>query len=253
MDGRETQAGRAPPRRPRVLVLIKCMGHGGAERLVVSMMRHRDRQRFDYEVAYVLEDRDTLVPQLERRASPCIPWASRGNYDLRWTGAPALPSSRRGRLRHRAFAPPYAATFGRLVAATPARSSPVARVHRAQHVGQDGGGRQDAEQGSERLDDRLFVVSEAVRHSLPTSLRGGHGWWSTGSSSNRSRGQSRRGEFRRKVRAELGLSDGELLALTVANFRWQKGHDVLLPAARSIVDRGAGGSLRRRRRRPVAP
>jgi glycosyltransferase involved in cell wall biosynthesis len=48
----------------------------------------------------------------------------------------------------------------------------------------------------------------------------------------------RRDEFRASVRAELGLRDGELLALTVAGLRWPKGYDVLLPAARSTVDRG---------------
>ena len=39
------------------------------------------------------------------------------------------------------------------------------------------------------------------------------------------------------MRDELNLSDGELLALTVANFRWQKGYDVLLSAAKQVTDR----------------
>jgi glycosyltransferase involved in cell wall biosynthesis len=40
------------------------------------------------------------------------------------------------------------------------------------------------------------------------------------------------------VRAEFGLPDETLLALTVANLRREKAYDVLLPAARAVVDNG---------------
>ena len=42
--------------------MIKCLGYGGAERLLVDMVAAGDRRRFDYEVAYVLRDQDALVP-----------------------------------------------------------------------------------------------------------------------------------------------------------------------------------------------
>jgi glycosyltransferase involved in cell wall biosynthesis len=41
------------------------------------------------------------------------------------------------------------------------------------------------------------------------------------------------------VRAELGIGDDELLAVTVANLREKKGYPVLLEAARRVVDAGA--------------
>jgi glycosyltransferase involved in cell wall biosynthesis len=41
------------------------------------------------------------------------------------------------------------------------------------------------------------------------------------------------------VRAELGIGDDELLAVTVANLREKKGYPVLLAAARRVVDAGA--------------
>jgi glycosyltransferase involved in cell wall biosynthesis len=44
---------------------------------------------------------------------------------------------------------------------------------------------------------------------------------------------------RREVRSELGATDGELLVVTVANLRREKGYDVLLEAARQVVTRGA--------------
>ncbi len=40
------------------------------------------------------------------------------------------------------------------------------------------------------------------------------------------------------MRQEFGLADGELLALTVANLRREKGHDVLLQAAAIVGARG---------------
>jgi len=49
---------------------------------------------------------------------------------------------------------------------------------------------------------------------------------------------ARRAEVRDRVRSELGLRDGELLFMTVANLRPEKGYDVLLTAARSIADNG---------------
>ncbi len=175
MDRRNTDERATPPRRRRVLILIKCMGYGGAERLVVSMMRHRDRDRFDYEVAYVLEDRDTLVPQLRerwcRRALPGSPGRSRRALDV----ASAHPP-RRGPLRRRALAPPVCGNLwpARCVDTFPPS---CARVHGAQHVGQDGAGSQGLEQGDHRPGrpvarrvGGLPAVSAAVS---PTSRAGG--------------------------------------------------------------------------------
>lgn len=55
------------PRAPanRVLVLVKGLGIGGAERLIASGAEHWDRETFDYHVAYVLPWKDALVPALE--------------------------------------------------------------------------------------------------------------------------------------------------------------------------------------------
>jgi glycosyltransferase involved in cell wall biosynthesis len=44
--------------------------------------------------------------------------------------------------------------------------------------------------------------------------------------------------MRVQARAELGVSEDELLFMTVANLRPEKGYDVLLEATRSIADRG---------------
>jgi len=50
--------------RPRVLVLIKGLGIGGAERLIADGAAVWDRDTYDYRVAYVLPWKDQVVPEL---------------------------------------------------------------------------------------------------------------------------------------------------------------------------------------------
>src|SRR5271155_1783015 len=102
------------PRR-RVLLLIKCLGYGGAERLLVQMVRQRDQTRFDYEVAYILAAEDTLVPELEEAGVVVHSLGAKGNSDLSWTlRLRALLRSGHFDVVHTHL--PYAATFGRMVA-----------------------------------------------------------------------------------------------------------------------------------------
>ena len=237
MDIWETDKA-AEPRRRKILVLIKCMGHGGAEHLVVSMMRHRNRADFDFEVAYVLEDRNTLVPELRESGVVVHSLGSHGNYDLRWTWRlRALLAERRFDVVHSHL--PYAATFGRLVSSTlsPHRPKLVYTEHSmwdkmAVSV-------KALNRVSVGIDDRLIVVSEACRQSMPRKLRHRarvvvHGIETEPIAAAR----EHRNEHRGSVRAELGVPEGELLALTIAGLRWPKGYDVLLSAAGQTLERG---------------
>jgi glycosyltransferase involved in cell wall biosynthesis len=56
--------------RRKVLVLIKGLGLGGAERLLVDSLPFLDRTRFDYHVGYLLPWKTFLVPELERAGIP---------------------------------------------------------------------------------------------------------------------------------------------------------------------------------------
>jgi glycosyltransferase involved in cell wall biosynthesis len=51
----------------RILLLIKTLGRGGAEQLLVNAAPYLDAATFRYEVAYVLPHLDDLVDDLERR------------------------------------------------------------------------------------------------------------------------------------------------------------------------------------------
>jgi glycosyltransferase involved in cell wall biosynthesis len=51
----------------RILLLIKGLGRGGAEQLLVNAMPHVDRSRFRYEVAYLLAAKNALAADLQRQ------------------------------------------------------------------------------------------------------------------------------------------------------------------------------------------
>ena len=55
----------AEGKRSKVLALIKGLGLGGAERLLVDALPYLDRERFDYSFAYLLPWKNFLVPQIE--------------------------------------------------------------------------------------------------------------------------------------------------------------------------------------------
>jgi L-malate glycosyltransferase len=220
------------------LVVIKCMGYGGAERLLVDMLAVRDREGFDYEFAYVLAAENGLVPAVRASGVPVHELGARSDFDLRW-----MARFRRlllqGQFDIVHFHLPYTAAVGRLVAASIPKSrrptlmytehslwdrtpTPV-RVLNRRTIG---------------LDDALVVVSPAAHDALPSALRARaqvvvHGV----DLSSAQALVARRDEIRREVRAELGVNDDEALAITVANLRAEKGYDVLLEAAQLVAER----------------
>lgn len=54
----------------RVLLLIKGLGRGGAEQLLVSAAPYLDQTRWEYEVAYLLPWKDALVPDFRKSGLP---------------------------------------------------------------------------------------------------------------------------------------------------------------------------------------
>jgi glycosyltransferase involved in cell wall biosynthesis len=68
----------------RVLWLIKGLGPGGAERLLVDAARSIERDRFDVSAAYLLAEKDQLVGELRDAGvrSTCL--GARGDLDPRW-------------------------------------------------------------------------------------------------------------------------------------------------------------------------
>lgn len=222
--------------RARVLCCIKCLGYGGAERLLVSAAAVRDTDRFEYEAAYVLPSKTALVPELEAAGVPvhCL-GSSDSNLDLRWMAAlRRLLLDRRFDVVH--FHLPYTAALGRLVVRSlPKAARPVTvstehslwssypwplRALSALTVPIDAAGIAVSRAAREAMPPRHRAKVEVVVHGVPlSSLDQRQGW-------------------RAAARAELGVGDDEVLIGTVANLRPGKGYDVLLPAARYLIDRG---------------
>ena len=68
----------------RILLLVKGLGKGGAEQLLVGAIRYGDRATFHYEVAYLLPWKDDLVDELTGLGvtTHCL----RGSRSLKWVG-----------------------------------------------------------------------------------------------------------------------------------------------------------------------
>lgn len=73
------QSGRTGDKTP-ILVVIKGLALGGAERMLAEASRYWDRSEFDYRVAYFLPERDELVGDLEEADIPVMCLGGRGGW-----------------------------------------------------------------------------------------------------------------------------------------------------------------------------
>jgi glycosyltransferase involved in cell wall biosynthesis len=213
----------------RVLWVVKGLGPGGAERLLVNQAAASDGD-VAYEAVYLVPEKSHLVPELEALGVACTLLDSRvpGGWlvelrsrlrdrpvDVVHVHSPALAAGIR----------PMVRTLG---SRRPAmmytehnrwpRHHPVTRLANRLTYG---------------LDDDHVAVSDEVRETIDGRHRGSvdvvvHGIDLEGARAQASAGQ--------EVRDELGIGPDEVVIGTVANLRVQKGYDVLLRAARQVVD-----------------
>ncbi len=219
--------------RVRLLSLIKGLGPGGAEQLLLSAARVRDRDAIDEEVAYLLPGEPTIAPALASLGLPLHDLRGPRPQDLGWLGRlRRLIEDQRYDVVH--VHSPYVAGMARLVV----RSMPKSRRPRivstehnvwSSHAQLTRG----LNEMTFPIGDVWFAVSNEVRASIPKVLR-------------------RRVEVlvhgivlrdiadlvagRAAVRAELGLGPDDVAILTIANYRKQKGYPDLLETARRLRD-----------------
>lgn len=214
----------------RVLLLIKGLGRGGAEQLLVSAAPHLDRERYDYRVAYVLPWKDALKKQLEEADVPvrCL----QGGRGPGWLGRLRdLVREERVDLIHAHL--PYAAIGARIAVR---RRVPIVytehnlwpRYHRATYWGNA---------LTFPRNRHVFAVSEEVRRSIryPRPLRTlrmppvetlHHGL--DLSAVDRWTGAD-------GVRWELGIPGDAPLVGAIGNFKPLKGQEHLLRAAALVT------------------
>ena len=223
--------------RLRVLHVVKGLGPGGAERLLCAAAAERDRDRFDYNVAYVLPWKNHVVPDLRATgvAVHCLGTGTgraRPIVDPRWAARlRALIRTRRYDVVHvhspivAAIVRPIVRSFGRrrpVLVSTEHNgwatfALPTRLLNRLTYA----------------LDDAHFAVSEQVRESVSPRFRGRVMVMVHGVRVSEVRGL--RGE-RAAVRAELGVTDGDVVIGTVANYLPQKAYSDLFAAARRALD-----------------
>ncbi len=225
--------------RFRVLLLIKCLGYGGAERLLVDVASTRDVGAFDYEVAYVLAAEDGLVGAMEATGTPVHCLAARGNWDLTWMAALRRVVSDGGfDLVHSHL--PYSASLARLVLATiPAHRRPLHVYTEHSLWDRTAWPVRAANRATIGRDEAVIAVSEAARDSLPAAVRARARVLVHGVDLRKSAEMLRsRDAVRRELRRELGLDGRDVLVTTVANFRREKGYEILFEAVRILAERG---------------
>jgi glycosyltransferase involved in cell wall biosynthesis len=226
-----------------VLILIKGLGRGGAELLLVSATPYLDRNRFRYRFAYLLPWKDALVPDLATAGFPvdCLDGAKGPG----WAGR-LRSLVRRERIDLVHVHSPVAAAGARVAVGRRARivyteHNVWGRYHKATYA---------ANLATFPANDHVFAVSDEVRasirypgpmrllpmppvetlhHGLDPAAVAGWGAGGVGGAPGGRPGASGDG-----VRAELGIPPAAPLVGTIANFKAAKDHANLLRAAVTV-------------------
>jgi glycosyltransferase involved in cell wall biosynthesis len=228
----EGTSGDGP--RLRVLWLIKGLGPGGAEQLLVEHASIGDRASVEYEVAYLLPWKRQLVPTLAALGVTAHCLDVRSVADPRWV-VRLRRLVRRGRPDVVHIHSPAVATMARpMLRMLPRRPAVVYTEHNRwpSHRLPT----RVANRLTGRLDDATVAVSEAVRSSMG---RAGRHVEVVRHGVDLERVRSHL-KAREATRAGLGVAPDQVLVVTVANLRASKGYPYLLAAARSVLDSGSG-------------
>ncbi|GAA2168130.1 glycosyltransferase involved in cell wall biosynthesis [Humibacillus xanthopallidus] len=224
--------GESPAVRARVLWVIKGLGPGGAEQLLVSSARVADHDRFAYRAAYVRRDKAQLVSRLASSGVPALLLGS-GRF-----GAIIWPLRLRRIMKDTDVVhahSPLVAGVTRLVARTLPRHRRPVTVSTEHNVwGNFSAPTRILNAVTCGLDARRWAVSREVRRSMWRPLRGRaevlvHGIVQSDANPP--------GGTRERVRGELGISDDAVVAITVANLRREKDYPNLLRAASLVLRR----------------
>ena len=218
----------------RIHWLVKGLGPGGAERLLVAAAAHHDRTRFSIACTYLVPWKSQLAPELEALgvATRCLD--VRDERDVRWAARLRRDLARRPVDVLHAHSP-YPAGIGRIVARTMPRATRPATVYTLHNTWESfARPTRLLNEWTMRADAADIAVSELVRSTVPPRLARRtetviHGI---------DLADVLRRADRVRARAELGIAPDEMVVGTVANLRAQKDYPNLLAAAARLRDRG---------------
>ena len=214
----------------RVLQVIKGLGPGGAERLLVSLAAVADEQ-VRYDVAYVLPWKQHLLPEFEAQGVSChLLGGHRGLADPRWV-ARLRGVLRRGRYDVVHIHSPALAAPVRLFARG-TRPRPVIVSTEHNEFSSFGTLTRWTDRVTAGLDDDRVAVSDEVRAALPGRMKSDcsvivHGVDVAALSARRSE--------RSQIRTDRGWSATDVVISVVANLRSGKDYPTLIDAAEQAV------------------
>jgi glycosyltransferase involved in cell wall biosynthesis len=212
----------------QILILIKGLGRGGAEQLLVSAARHLDTSKFGYRVAYLLPWKDGLVGDLNDAGieTHCLDGARGPGWIRRLR---RLVVDEKIDLVHSHS--PYAAIGARLALTGPQSPKQIytehnlwSRYHPATYW---------ANLLTFPRSDHVFAVSQHVLESI--RYPGPLGWMPSPPRETLYHGIDPATVVKWAspdgVRTEFGIDPDDPIIGTVANFKSHKGHQYLLKAA----------------------
>ncbi len=208
--------------RPRILVLIKGLGIGGAERLIVEASKSWDRSSFDYRVAYVLPWKDQLVSRLTEAEVPVVCIGGKRGLD------PLTPIRLRRLIRDERISLVHAHLPSAGILARVAAKVPV--VYTEHNLA---GSYRQPTRTLNRLTYRGNEAVTAVSEAVASSVEGWGGPPATFVANGVAVdvGQAQIAD----IRQQLGIEPDLPLIVHVGNIRPLKGHSTLIAAAELLV------------------
>lgn len=221
------------PERARILLLIKGLGVGGAERLLEASLPYLAADRFEYQVAYLLSWKTALVPAFEAAGVPVH------DLNMRFPGDPRslrrlVTLLRRERIDLVHAHLPIAGIWGRIAA----RFAGVRYVVYTEHNMPE---RyvlltRALNRGTYGLNDVVIAVSEEVRRAVQGYVNG-NGSIVTVSNAVDTDALTAVPVERDALRRAFGFPLDASVVTTVGNLTLKKGHTFLLTAAAKVVAR----------------
>jgi glycosyltransferase involved in cell wall biosynthesis len=223
--------GSRPAGSLRVLWVIKGLGPGGAEQLLVNQAR-TTRGDIAYAARSLVPEKDQLVPALVAAGVEVRCDATRRVTDLRWLRV-LRDELRQGRYDLVHVHSPLLAGWVRLALRTiPAARRPVLVTTEHNRWSQYHPATRWWNRLTYALDDGQIAVSEGVRASMPVRCRRRVEVVVHGIDLDQVRAAT---IHRQEVRRQWGVGDEVVVVGTVANLRSEKGYEDLIEAARLVT------------------
>ncbi len=223
----------------RVLWVVKGLGPGGAERLLVAAARAHDPRKVQIECAYVLPYKDHLVSALESAGVRCTCLSQRDD-DIRWPLTLRALISEGGFDVVHAHSPVPGSVARTIVRTMPANRRPALMSTEHNTWARHRLPTRLLNGATGRWDEVTFAVSEETRASISGPAASRAQVLTHGIDVDEAAAQAR---GRDEVRSEFGIDPDALVIGTVANFTAQKDYPNLLAAARLLIDSGTAATI----------